>query len=49
MLRPYEDPPKGNPWDHWIPAALIAGFATAIGTKLGEWLVDVVRERLKKS
>lgn len=34
-------------WAHFFATTLVTAAATAVGTKLGEWAVETVRERVR--
>ena len=52
ILDENPQPAPGRPWSPWrdgIVHALLVGAATAVGTKLGEWGVEVLKARARKT
>jgi hypothetical protein len=45
--HPVPLPPPERPWLVAAGAAIGLAFATAVGTKLGEWIVDELRTKWK--
>jgi hypothetical protein len=49
VLRDDEEPPPAGPSLFKTAATIVAtAFATAVGNKLGEWLIEEIRARLPK-